>query len=174
MSNRNAEAVIRVAERFGRDGRGRDGLRGYMVFLAREHPAQFVTWLNKAVRAGLPKKPARRKRARDGLISHDRQIAIGDALISAAERLGIDGKGRGGIVGYFRSLARARLRQFMRLLSLVLEIQEAEARAAREQQNAHEAMKHAQFEKEISAMSLEEKKAKMRAMMESIKSRATH
>lgn len=46
-----------------------------------------------------------------------------DAILMAADRVGSDGRGRDGIVGYFRSLAVEHPRSFARLLATVLDHQ---------------------------------------------------
>ena len=123
VTNQNADAVFRTAERLGSDGRGRNGLRGYMLYLARDYPVQFIALLSKMTRAELSKRPKRRSRTGNAEWTEERQIGVTDALFDAIERLGSDGKGRGGAVGYFRSIASSRPVQFMKLLSLVLDIQ---------------------------------------------------
>jgi hypothetical protein len=105
LSNRLAGAVISAAEGLGSDGQGRDGLRGYLLFLARKYPVQFLTWLIKMARAQLLKRPRRRSRTSNDGWTPERQIAINEGIISAVEGLGSDGKGRGELLGTWCLLA---------------------------------------------------------------------
>lgn len=41
------EATLMAAELVGSDGKGKDGLVGYLKFIAQKHPASFTTLLNK-------------------------------------------------------------------------------------------------------------------------------
>lgn len=119
------QAFISAAERHGRDGRGKGGLHGYMIFLCKEHPAKFVTLLNKVLRAELATPPTRVRR-RSARFQDDSFIAIGEAVKHAANVLGRDGKGRDGMTGYFRSLARRNAALFVRLLITILAAEAAE------------------------------------------------
>jgi hypothetical protein len=115
----DGEALIKAAERLGRDGRGKGGLRGYMIFLGKEHPANFVTLLNGLLRAELGKEPKRvRRTARS---QNDSSIAIGEAVKYAANALGRDGKGRDGITGYLASLMYRLPPLIVRLLGTIFQ-----------------------------------------------------
>jgi hypothetical protein len=43
------EAVLKAAEQVGSDGKGRDGLQGYMIFLAKEYLPQYLALLAKVM-----------------------------------------------------------------------------------------------------------------------------
>jgi hypothetical protein len=43
------DQVLKTAVKLGSDGRGKDGLAGYMEFLARQHPVQFAALLKLAL-----------------------------------------------------------------------------------------------------------------------------
>jgi hypothetical protein len=166
LSNQNADAVIDAAERLGSDGRGRNGLRGYVLFLARDYPVQFISWLGKMIRAQLSDRGARNGK---GALTAEREIAIIEALFDAIERLGSNGKGRGGAVGYFESIALKRPSQFAKLLSLVIDIQESELHSP---QNTCEEMEPSLTDEEIQSMTLEEKKAKLDEILAAARARA--
>jgi hypothetical protein len=123
LRNRDADAVMDAAKRFGSDGRGRDGLRGYIRYLAKDHPCQFVTWINKVVRLELSKRPWR---AGVGFRSEDIQGTIGEAITGAMEWLGSDGRGKGGAKGYMTKIGLERPVQHARLLSLAIHIEALE------------------------------------------------
>ena len=164
-TNQNVGALIEAAAQLGSDGRGRNGLRGYMLYLARDCPVQFIALLAKVTRVALSNRLTRRSsrsRSRSNCgWSEERHIDVADSLVDAMERLGIDGKGRGGVVGYLRSLASIRPIQFMKLLSLLLDIQESEAYAP---QNGCQTKRSLTTE-EIRRMTLEEKRAKLNEML---------
>lgn len=157
LPNKNAAAVIDTAARLGSDGRGKNGLRGYMLYLARDHPVQFIAILGKMTNSELSRQTSRRTRSNHSVWTGPRQSTITDAIFDATERLGSDGRGRDGTVGYFRSIASKRPVQFMKLLSLLLDIQEFELRSP---QNAREKTTPSLTVEEIKLMTLEEKQAK--------------
>jgi hypothetical protein len=160
LSNQLADAAINAAEGWGSDGRGRDGLRGYMLFLAGKYPVQFLTWLVKMERAQLSKRPRRRSRTGGGFSTPEHQTAIKEALVGTLERLGSDGKGRGGATGYLVSLGVGRPKQYARLIKLLIDIQESEKSSP---QYACEEMRFT--EEEIRKMTLAEKKAKLNEIL---------
>lgn len=43
------DAILKAAERVGSDGKGRDGLQGYMIFLAKEYRKEFLALLAKVM-----------------------------------------------------------------------------------------------------------------------------
>jgi hypothetical protein len=162
LTNQNADAVIDTAARLGSDGRGKNGLRGYMLYLARDHLVQFIALLGKMTRAELSSQTSRRPRANNNVWTGPRQSTITDAIFDATERLGSDGRGRGGTVGYFRSIASRRPAQFMKILSLLLDIQEFELRSP---QNTMEKTTPSLTVEEIKLMTLEEKQAKYKELL---------
>jgi hypothetical protein len=155
---RHSDLLISSAERHGSDGRGRGGLTGYMMFLGRERPAQFARLLYKVLNAMVPRKRARRSAA--GSAAQDNHF-LAEAVLAAAERLGSDNRGKDGATGYCTFLATNRPKQFARLFGPLMMIQEAELQAAEAQAQWRERMK---LQAEISAMTFEEKKARLRAM----------
>lgn len=120
----DGDALIDAAERHGSDGRGKGGLRGYMIFFGKKHPANFVTLLNKLLRAELADPPKRvRKTARS---QNNSGITIGEAVKYAANSIGRDGKGRDGMTGYLASLMYERPPLIVRLLGTILQSAVAE------------------------------------------------
>jgi len=51
------DAIIRAAELTGSDGKGKDGLVGYFLFLARRHRAAFIRLLAKVLENQLKRTP---------------------------------------------------------------------------------------------------------------------
>jgi hypothetical protein len=100
-----------------------------MIFLGKEHPANFVTLLNRLLRAELGKWPKRvRRTARS---QNDSSIAIGEAVRYAANVLGRDGKGRDGMTGYLASLMYRRPPLIVRLLGTILQAAVIEQKSQR-------------------------------------------
>jgi hypothetical protein len=121
-----SEAIISAAEHLGSDGKGKGGLRGYMIFLGKEHPARFMTLLNKVLRTELAKRPTRVGRT---VHSQNDSIAIREAITYAAKALGRDGKGRDEMTGYLMSLMSRNPSQFVRLLGTIVGAEVAEHNA---------------------------------------------
>ena len=120
-----ADAVLAAAVHLGSDGRGRGGLRGYMISLGREHPEALLKLLNKVLKAELANKPTSATKTP----SEKNDMAIVEAIRGAARALGRDGRGRHGMSGYLMSLMSRKPEIIVKLLRTILNAEAAELKA---------------------------------------------
>jgi len=84
---------------------------------------------------------------------------VSEAALEAAERHGEDGRGRDGLRGYFVFLGLNAPNQFVRLLKLGLEFENAEQRQFESVKNSKDEALSAKATSEFKGMTLEQKKA---------------
>jgi hypothetical protein len=133
------EAVVNAALSLGCNGRGKGGVRGYMVALASTHPKRFAQLLEMALQL---KNSA--WRGSEAVLSDEQLMAriekmsvneivmehvihlvasplddppstatdFLEAIIEAARRHGGNGRGKGGVAGYIRMLAQIGCKTF--------------------------------------------------------------
>jgi hypothetical protein len=127
------EAVVNAARSLGSDGRGKGGVGGYMIAMASKHPKRFARLLemalqlgNSAWRGGEAVLSDEQAVARIEKMSFDAIVMeyvihlvvpplddppssatdLVEAIIDAARRHGSNGRGKDGVEGYIRMLAR--------------------------------------------------------------------
>ena len=130
-----SEKFRKVVEEFGEDGKGHDGNIGYFRRWAKTDPQSFCVLLGRYLRCWEP--PEREFEDKSSSITSEtspqeiaeiykRMLVPPDLelpdphaslLLLAAEQVGEDGKGRNGLLGFLRNLARNHERSFRYLLN---------------------------------------------------------
>jgi hypothetical protein len=131
------ETLRRVVAEFGEDGKGREGNLGYFRNWARSEPESFCVLLGRYLRScdlhyreypeEVP-KISRSMSAQEAMDIYRRFIRAGhfgpkhldpdlSPLLLAAQQVGEDGKGRDGLAGFLRNLARNYPKSFRYLLT---------------------------------------------------------
>lgn len=86
------EAIMEAAERSGRDGRGKDGAVGYLVWLSRNEPAVFGRMMEKALptQVEVKDKTDRTMNAKEAVERlRERGLPVPPALVSLARTVGM-------------------------------------------------------------------------------------
>jgi hypothetical protein len=133
-------------------------------------PAQFIDFLCRALKCELGIEPqSNQSSAVEKSRPSDQRINFAKAVIEAASRRGIDGKGRLGLNGYLTYVQKRHPRQFLKLLSVVLDTKVFEALALSERPDEHEELRRKCRPENFRSLSLEEQMATLMAFIRSTK-----
>jgi hypothetical protein len=143
--NTVAEAFIEAAASIGGDGKGKNALSGYFKRLARDHPRQMISFIGKILQSRTPLIPEKQKTDDELMsgvdldklspqettdlyfellalpLSSEKGNTVAEMIIEAAVLIGEDGKGKNGLAGYFKRLARDHPRQMRSLAGKILQ-----------------------------------------------------